>query len=88
MLELVTDTRLDLALSTARFGEGLFETIRIQNGRPRWLNYHLERLSGQAALSRPGRTPRSMLWPISWAGRPPPRRFRAGCCVWWRWTGN
>lgn len=50
MLELVTDTRLDLALSAARFGEGLFETIRIQNGRPRWLNYHLERLSAGCAF--------------------------------------
>lgn len=45
MLELVTGTRVDLAASALRFGAGLFETIRIQDGRPRWLALHLERLA-------------------------------------------
>lgn len=51
MLELVNDTRLDLAASAARFGLGVFETIRLERGHPRWLEFHLERLrEGCAAL--------------------------------------
>jgi len=45
MLELTADTRVDLARSGARHGLGLFETIRIQHGEPRWLELHLERLT-------------------------------------------
>jgi branched-chain amino acid aminotransferase len=45
MLELTTETRVDLARSGARQGLGLFETIRIQRGEPRWMELHLERLA-------------------------------------------
>ncbi|HEX9081211.1 MAG TPA: aminotransferase class IV, partial [Holophagaceae bacterium] len=45
MLEFVTETRVDLARSGARFGEGCFETLRIQDGTPRWLNFHHDRLA-------------------------------------------
>lgn len=51
MLAFLTDTTLDLRSSSARFGEGLFETIRIQDGVPQWLDLHHERLTaGCAAL--------------------------------------
>ena len=50
MLELVTDTRVDLSRSAARFGAGLFETLRIQAGRPCWLGFHLERLRAGCAF--------------------------------------
>jgi len=45
MLAFVTDTTVDLARSAARFGEGLFETIRIQAGSPRWITLHHDRLA-------------------------------------------
>jgi branched-chain amino acid aminotransferase len=50
MLELVTDTRIDLARSAARHGTGLFETIRIHRGRALRLNAHLARLARGAAF--------------------------------------
>jgi branched-chain amino acid aminotransferase len=48
MLELLTDTRVDLAVSGARHGEGLFETIRVRDGVPLRLAAHLERLAAGA----------------------------------------
>jgi len=48
MLELLSDTRVDLAGSGARLGEGLFETLRVRDGRPRCLGAHLERLAAGA----------------------------------------
>jgi branched-chain amino acid aminotransferase len=48
MLELLTDTRIDLAASGARHGEGLFETIRVRDGVPLRLAAHLERLAAGA----------------------------------------
>jgi len=50
MLALVTDTRVDLSRSAARFGAGLFETLRVQDGKPRWLPFHLERLARGCAF--------------------------------------
>jgi branched-chain amino acid aminotransferase len=50
MLELVTDTRVDLSRSAARFGAGLFETLRVEDGRPRWLELHLARLASGCAF--------------------------------------
>jgi branched-chain amino acid aminotransferase len=50
MLELVTDTRVDLSASGARFGAGAFETIRIQEGRARWLELHCARLTAACAF--------------------------------------
>ena len=44
MLELLTATTLDLGRSAARHGAGLFETIRIEGGRPLRLGLHLARL--------------------------------------------
>jgi branched-chain amino acid aminotransferase len=49
MLELLTDTGVDLAHSAARHGEGLFETIRIRAGQPLRLPAHLQRLAAGAA---------------------------------------
>lgn len=49
MLELVTDTAVDLARSDARHGVGLFETIRVEGGRPLHLDRHLRRLARGAA---------------------------------------
>jgi branched-chain amino acid aminotransferase len=48
MLELLTDTRIDLARSGARHGAGLFETIRVRAGAPLRLGAHLERLAAGA----------------------------------------
>jgi len=48
MLELLTDTRIDLAHSGARHGVGLFETIRVFAGLPLRLGAHLERLAAGA----------------------------------------
>jgi branched-chain amino acid aminotransferase len=48
MLELLTDTRIDLAASGARHGEGLFETLRVRDGVPLRLAAHLERLAAGA----------------------------------------
>ena len=48
MLELLTDTRIDLARSGARHGEGLFETLRVRDGAPLRLAAHLERLAAGA----------------------------------------
>jgi branched-chain amino acid aminotransferase len=45
MLELTTATTLDLARSAARHGAGLFETARVEAGRPLRLGLHLERLA-------------------------------------------
>lgn len=50
MLELVTDGMVDIIASGARHGRGLFETIRIRDGRPLFLDRHLERLAGGAAF--------------------------------------
>lgn len=50
MLELTADTRIDLARSGARHGAGLFETIRIRNGRAVRLEAHLQRLAHGAAF--------------------------------------
>ena len=50
MLELTLETRVDLARSDARHGLGLFETIRIQDGTPHWLELHLERLATGCAF--------------------------------------
>lgn len=44
MLELLTDTRLDLAGSGARHGAGLFETVRVEDSLPVRLEAHLRRL--------------------------------------------
>ena len=44
MLELLTTPSLDLSRSAARHGAGLFETIRVENGRPLRLGLHLARL--------------------------------------------
>lgn len=46
MLELVTARAIDLTHSDARHGWGCFETLRVENGRPRWLERHLTRMSG------------------------------------------
>jgi len=48
MLELLTDTWIDLARSGARHGEGLFETLRVRAGLPLRLAAHLERLAAGA----------------------------------------
>ncbi len=45
MLELLTGTTLDLARSGARHGCGVFETIRVEAGRPLRLDLHHERLA-------------------------------------------
>ena len=50
MLELTADTRVDLARSSARHGAGLFETIRIRDGRALRLEAHLARLAHGAAF--------------------------------------
>jgi branched-chain amino acid aminotransferase len=50
MLELTVDTRVDLARSGARHGAGLFETIRIRQGRALRLEAHLTRLAHGAAF--------------------------------------
>jgi branched-chain amino acid aminotransferase len=50
MLELSTETRLDLAHSAARHGAGLFETVRIAQGQARHLELHLERLAAGCAF--------------------------------------
>jgi branched-subunit amino acid aminotransferase/4-amino-4-deoxychorismate lyase len=50
MLELVTDSLVDLFSSGARHGRGVFETIRIEEGRARFLRLHLERLGRGAAF--------------------------------------
>lgn len=44
MLELLTATHVELSRSGARHGAGLFETIRIEGGRPLRLGLHLARL--------------------------------------------
>ena len=50
MLELVAGGAIDLAHSDARHGWGCFETLRVENGRPRWLDRHLARLAGGCAF--------------------------------------
>ena len=48
MLELLSDPLIDLTVSGARHGVGLFETIRIRDGAPLRLAAHLERLAAGA----------------------------------------
>jgi branched-chain amino acid aminotransferase len=48
VLELLSDTRIDLAASGARHGEGLFETLRVRDGAPLRLPAHLDRLAAGA----------------------------------------
>jgi branched-chain amino acid aminotransferase len=48
MLELLSGVATDLACSGARHGEGLFETIRVRDGAPLRLAWHLERLAAGA----------------------------------------
>lgn len=50
MLEFVTDTRVDLAASAARHGDGLFETLRVERGRVLRLERHVARLARGAAF--------------------------------------
>ncbi len=50
MLELVTARATDIADSDARHGWGCFETLRVEKGRPRWLERHLARLAGGCAF--------------------------------------
>jgi branched-chain amino acid aminotransferase len=45
MLELLTATTVDMGRSAARHGAGLFETIRVEGGRPLRLELHLARLT-------------------------------------------
>lgn len=62
MLELVAHAELDLARSGARFGEGCFETLRLQAGRPWRLAQHLARLAeGCAFLGLPEPPPETEL---------------------------
>lgn len=49
MLELTCRSTVDLAQSSLIHGAGLFETIRIQNGAPRWLDLHLDRMAAGCA---------------------------------------
>lgn len=49
-LELCLDATLDLSRSDARHGYGLFETIRVKEGRPLRLPLHLARLERGAAF--------------------------------------
>lgn len=58
MLELIAHGELDLARSGARFGEGCFETLRLQAGHPWRLAQHLARLAeGCAFLGLPDPPP-------------------------------
>lgn len=50
MLELSAVTQVDLRSSGLRHGHGFFETIRVQEGEPRWLDLHLERMAGGCAF--------------------------------------
>jgi len=50
MLELLSGVATDLARSGARHGEGLFETIRVRDGAPLRLAWHLERLAAGASF--------------------------------------
>lgn len=50
MLELLTGTTLDLARSGARHGCGVFETIRVEAGRPLRLDLHHQRLARGTAF--------------------------------------
>lgn len=45
MLALTWDHSIDLGTSDARHGYGCFETVRVQEGRARWLSLHLERIA-------------------------------------------
>ncbi|WP_005038220.1 aminotransferase class IV [Holophaga foetida] len=49
-LELTLDATLDLSRSDARHGYGLFETIRVKDGRPLRLSLHRARLERGAAF--------------------------------------
>ncbi len=54
MLELTTETTVDLPCSALQHGYGLFETVRVAAGVPLLLKLHLERLrDGLAALDLP-----------------------------------
>lgn len=66
MLELTTDTRVNVAESAIVYGGGVFETVRIARYVPLFLETHLERMaSGLAALemdpSPPAETVRSFI---------------------------
>ena len=50
MLNLTTNTCVDLARSSARHGAGLYESIRIRHGRALRLEEHLARLAHGAAF--------------------------------------
>ena len=50
MLELLNGATVDLAVSAARHGEGLFETIRVRGGEALRLEAHLARLAEGAAF--------------------------------------
>lgn len=50
MLELSCETQVDLARSGLRHGAGLFETLRLEAGVPRWIDLHLERLAAGCAF--------------------------------------
>ncbi len=45
MLELTTDTRLDVARSAIVYGGGVFETVRVTRSVPLFLDRHLERMN-------------------------------------------
>ncbi len=45
MLELTTDTRLDVARSAIVYGGGVFETVRVTQSVPLFLDLHLERMN-------------------------------------------
>lgn len=50
MLALSWGHAIDLGTSDARHGHGCFETVRVQEGRARWLDLHLERLAAGCAF--------------------------------------
>jgi len=57
MLELTLDTHVDMARSGARHGAGLFETIRVKDGRAKHLEAHLARLARGAEFLGLGAPP-------------------------------
>ena len=72
MLELVTAKAINVADSDARHGWGCFESLRVENGHPRWLERHLARLAGGCAFLglEPPPSPEAVLAFL--AGRPLP----------------
>ncbi len=57
MLELIDAGSIDLAASGLRHGCGVFETIRVTEGRPWRLSFHLERMRSGAAFFALGEVP-------------------------------